>query len=376
MELKVKSGMLKEMFSSVEPVITNNSIMDILKYVLLDVKDKKIKLAGTNLEQSVEISTDIDIDGEFKVCLPFDKVNTIVKSFPDDNEISIKVEDNKVVLINKKNRYSFGVGDVEDFPVRQKTQYKEFFSISGSSIRQVGKRFSYVIDKKDARPHFTGMLINVMENGVDFVGTDGKQLLVDTYTIENDIETKSIEKALMPYNSLKYLQSIISENAVFFISENSISIIHKKIVNDKEYNISFETQQIEGVNDYPDYNRVLPKEINATMRFNVKEFKQVVSRFGALTSGFGFPKVNIVVKDNDFMLNTTQEGASIEEHIIPIESNGEMEFALSIEALNTTINVFSSMVNEVKLQFSESNRPIIITPENAESIKYITMPLK
>lgn len=374
MNIKVKSGVLKEMLSNIEPIIVNNNIMEILKFVLMEVKDKKLKISGTNLEQSVEITTNAEIDGEFKVCLPFNKVNTIVKSFSDDKEIEIKKEGDTILLINGKNKYSFSSMDAEEFPTRQKEEYQKFFSLSGDDIKEVGKRFSYVIDQKEPRPHFTGMLIEVNEKSVNFVGTDAKQLLLDTYLAGQNATIYTSGKALIPYNSLKYLQHIDCVMVDFLIGKNSISVIHKKVVDEQEYDISFETQQLAGVEDYPDYTKVFPKEINATMTFNIKELKNAVSRFGVINGEFA--QVDIAVKDNDFMLNSRQEDISIEEHITPIKSENEMSFRLPLKALNTIISLFSGITNEIQINFLQNDRPIAVLQESKPNMKYITMPLK
>lgn len=254
MTINISSSVLLNCMQLVNRVIAPNNIMPILDNALFKVEDSKLTIIGTNLENTIITTKEIETTGpNFSIALPAKLITETLRSFPEQNiEIEINEENMEVIIKSSTGKYNLiglkGDGYPENIDLNQEMRHliiptnQLFTGVSNTII-------STSVDAR--RPAMTGIFIDMQEDKLIFAATDAHKLTKNTFS---NIKTDDPCSFIMPKKTALLIKSILSNNDTkeVDVSFNEMNIIIKT---DEFTMIS---KQIEG--KYPNYNAVIPKD--------------------------------------------------------------------------------------------------------------------
>jgi len=351
-------NVLKKAISATE----KKSALPILSNFLLEAKDDKLTVQGTDLEVHVSVSVFAKVENEGIACVNAKKLTDISRLLPS-NEVYIKLEDNHLKVKSGKTKYNLPVSSPEDFPNMYPFPEDNAFIISGENLQKAISKTIYATSKEESRFALQGVLFKSLDGTIDVVATDGHRLAL--YTIERtgtgDINIIVPQKAL---NELKKLltgledvEVAATDQYVFFRTKEWILM----------------SRLLEGA--FPDYTQVIPKEFSREIKLNKKEFLEAVKRVSAVIEGDTKP-LKLTLKEGVLELKSAspEYGEAVDE--ISIDYSDE-EFSIGFNAkyLIEAVDVIDS--EDIIIKFTNPSAQTLFLPsDETDKYKAIVMPME
>ncbi|NPA54595.1 MAG: DNA polymerase III subunit beta [Aquificae bacterium] len=362
MELIIDKSDLQNVLKKAISATEKKSALPILSNFLLEAKEDKLTVQGTDLEVHVSVSVFAKVEQEGVACVNAKKLTDISRLLPS-SEVYIKLEDNKLKIKSGKSRYNLPVSPAEDFPNLYPFPEENAFVISGENLQKAILKTLYATSKEESRFALQGVLFKSLDGTIDVVATDGHRLAL--YTIDRtgtgDINIIVPQKAL---NELKRLltgledvEVAATDQYVFFRTKEWILM----------------SRLLEGA--FPDYTQVIPKEFSREIKVNKKEFLDAVKRVSAVIEGDTKPlKLTLKPEVLELKSASPEYGEAIDE--LSIEYSDE-EFTIGFNAkyIIEAVDVIDS--EEVIIKFTNPNAQTLFVPSDEnDRYKAIVMPME
>ncbi len=363
----LKNNLLEGLFS-VEKSISESSSLPILKNILLETEDNKIKIIGTNLELAVIHYLSGKIIEEGKVCIPFSIFYNLIKNLNQDR---IQLEKNKENLNIKTENYEATIygQNPEDFPIIPKINAQEPIVIfKGLAFKEAVSRVIVSAQYSEIRPEISGLFIRYHHQLLKLVATDSFRLTEETLNQE-DFQAKNGEfEVIIPLRTVQELLRIIkNENYNLELYLDPHQILFKT----PEQEII--SRKIDG--QFPDYEAVIPKEIKDEIIIDRQEFINAIKLASLFTS-----RANDIVlrvgENKKFLEIFSSEGSLGEnQYLVPIKLNGDRFYiAFNWRYLLDGLKIYKT--NEIELGVNGSEKPAVIRSKEERNLLYILMPIK
>mgnify|MGYP000224064419 CR=1 FL=1 len=366
MEIIVNRETLTKALDTVSGVIASKPAMMILGGILIDAKDSEITLTATDLENTIRVSVSGKVAQKGTVLLPGRKLISLVKQLGED-DVRIVRKDNQVNIQTQNSIYSFFVMDQEEFPKMPKFSGGTTLKMDASSFRSALQNTKFCIYPEEPRPHFRGALLEIKGAQCAFVATDTKRLAVVRRTL--GAATSEHVRCLMPYRFLSLAGDILPEDGELEISIGKNQIFLK-------FNACFVISQLlEGSQDFPDYERVIPDEKKLrTVLFQTAALQSTLRRIALfVTERHNKVKFTFSTQRLTIAVSTPDVGEAQEKMTIEY-AGGDQNIAFNPEFL---LEFLSRVEGErVLFGFSAETKPVLLRPESDADFLYVAMPLK
>lgn len=367
MKLTHTREILLDALQAVLGAIEKRHTTPILENVLIQVEGQTIYWRGTDLE--LEVVTHISVIDAYNgaVTLPARKLYDICKSLPTESLISIEVtEHQRAKITSGRSRFELATLPANDFPDLEDigTTYK--LSLPESSLKQMLDQVAFAMANQDVRYYLNGLLLEVTNEHLRTVATDGHRLSLCTHQ-----QTASIDETLqiiIPRKGVLELSKLLKADShidlVVQLSPN-----HLRVQIDE---LRFTTKLVDG--RYPDYNAAVPPQGQFSIEVDRKELKEVLTRV-AILSNERFRGVRLTMENNALVVhsnNPEQESAHDE---IDVLYQGE-EFSIGFN-VNYLLDAINHLSNETLcLHFNAPETSVLITDPQDESVRNVVMPIR
>ena len=285
---------LMDALSTLTKITPNRTTLPILSTVLIKTKENEgVILRTTDLEVDLEVSIDSQNLEQGEVCCPIHKLYDIVNAVTEEF-VSINVnEANRMRIKTKTGKYLIVCQKTEEFPETREFGDK-VTNIEGKFLYDTIKNTIYACSKDELKPMLNGVLLEVKQNSITAVSTDGHRLVKFVVQQKN----KEACKVLIPQ---KFLNTI----ATGTINTKKATLeIHEDYALIKTENIKLSTRLIS--EKFPDYENVIPKENPQKTKVKTQNLLSMVKRV-SLMSNKTTKQVVLKLKDNKIT-------ASAEDH--------------------------------------------------------------
>jgi len=200
---------------------------------------------------------------------------------------------------------------------------------------------------------------------ISIVATDGHRLAKIDY--ESNNKPEDIPGVIIPKKTINELCKLLSDyNGTIKIDLDPNKII---FFIDKSVLIS---KLIDG--NFPDYQRVIPKDNKNIMTINRNDFCMAVDRVSTITNEKS-PVIKFrLLKDLMNMTSADSENGLATEDIITEYSGEEIEIGFNSKYILEMINHLTD--EKIKLSFNDSSSPVIATEDSNQNLIYVLMPMR
>lgn len=367
MKLNLEREKLLKPLQMIIGVVERKQTLPILSNVLLDVKDNKLSLTGTDLE--VELIGQSNLDHAAtelgKITLPGRKLFDICKALPDGAPIELYQEKERVILKSGRSRFTLSTLSPNDFPNIDEKAGNTTFSIEQQKLRYLIQRTHFSMAQQDVRYYLNGMLLEICAGSLRSVATDGHRLALNT--VDAPIKQTHRLQIIVPRKGILELLRLLEDNDAevnVTVGNTYIQVTHDQYI--------FTSKLIEG--RFPDYERVIPRNGDKIVIVNRDELKQALQRTAILCNekfhGIRFEFRRGLLR---IIANNPEQEAAEEEINIDYDQE-DLDIGFNVNYLLDVLNVIESM--EVKLTFLDANSSLRIEePANENSI-FVTMPMR
>ena len=359
--------------SFIQNIVESKSTIPVLTNVLLEAKQGRLHLSGTDMDMTISDKIKIkNIEEEGTTCVPAHILYNVIKELSDDKPVNLSYDKNnkKLYVTSFKSKFTFSCLSKDDFPVLTTENYKISFLLKSSILKEMIDKTYFAISNEETRYYLNGIFFHTIKLNNKFflrsIATDGHRL-AQCETI-SPAAANNIFSTIIPKKLIFELRKLIDEVE----DEIKIDLSERKI------KFSFgETVLISKLIDgkFPDYEKVIPKDTKNSFSIDRKIFLESINRIATISSEKSKAiKLNLNRNKLTISANNLEEGGSgIEE--IEISYNGPtLDIGFNAGYLKEIIHQFNG--KEVTILFSDSTAPTIIKDiANTETL-YVLMPMR
>ncbi|MFN0168457.1 MAG: DNA polymerase III subunit beta [Bryobacteraceae bacterium] len=265
-----KSDLVRELGLS-QGVVEKKTTIPILSNVLLEAKEGYVALTATDLELGIRCSCPAKVKKEGAGTIPAKRLLDYVRLLPD-SEITLKFLENHWAQITcGRSRTKMAGMSRESFPELPQMP-AAMAEVPSSLLSSMISKTIFAISAEESRFTLNGALLLLRQNTSAMVSTDGHRLAYVEAAIEAEASTPNV-RVLVPKKAMTEILRLSSEtgeggrviiagddNHLFFRFGDRLLITRKLTGN------------------FPDYERVLPKDNQYTATLQKEDIKSAVER--------------------------------------------------------------------------------------------------
>jgi len=350
--------------SKAERITGKNITLPILNCILLEAKDSELTIKATNLDLGIEIKLPVKIIKEGKIAVPGNVLNNFISNISNDKNITLEVIDNNLKVSTKHSQSLIKTYPIDDFPNIPKIINEKSFKFNVNNLIKGLKSVMYSSSVSTMRPVLSSVLVYSDNESVCFVATDSFRLAEKRIKVKKH---KEFNQILIPFkNIIEIIRSLedIKDDVDVFLSQNQISFSYGDIY--------LTSRVIDGT--FPDYKQIIPKEVKTEVIMLKQDIVSALRISNIFSDKFSQVTFNVNPKDKTFKITT--RNMDVGENVNNIDSvikGDELSVSFNYKYI---IDCFQSIDSDsVSLTFSDTNKPMIISPVGDKSFLYLVMPM-
>jgi len=370
---------LNQGLQTVSHIAVKNTTLPILNNVLIEVKEKEIKLSTTNLEIGINclIRGRVDKDGSYTI--PAKLFSDYVNLLPNKKvDINLKEDHLNVSCENYKTKLNGQ--SASEFPLIPKIEREEPFVCTANEFKKALQQVIFACTTSETRPEISGVFLNFSGENLTLAATDSYRLAEKKIKINN--KAKKETRVIVPARALQELIRILSgyqalgeitqeegdgENLKVYINENQILFSYE--------NIELVSRLIEG--QYPDYKQIIPQSNKTEAVISVAELVKAV-KLGSLFTKSGINDIELQIIGNDLVVSSANSQTGENEIKLNIQKNGQ-DNSIIVNHRYLLDGLQSIGSEEINFVMTDGNTPCVLRPKKPVKdfeYLYIIMPIR
>ncbi len=345
--------------------VSTRSTVQILSGIMLRATAGRLQLSATDMEISLRVSLEANVEEEGAVVVPGRLLVDIVRLLPAaDVVLEHKPDEGVVRLTCGSASYALHTYGPEDFPRLPEIDPETTFTVERAAFLDTVARVSRSASRDESRPVLTGVLVRFEGGKVVMAATDSYRLSVKETELE-EAPGQELE-AIVPARALGELARIgqASEQATL-----DIGVQENQVVFGVD-GVWLTARRIDG--QFPNYRQLLPEQFEAEVQLPREELLEVVRRTGLLAQR----KSPLRLRFEEGELTVTAQTQDVGEarESLPVWYAGEpLEIGFNAEFLRDGLE--SVMDETVRLKLISPLRPGLIHGESDDFL-YLIMPIR
>jgi DNA polymerase-3 subunit beta len=369
MEFSVSKSDLVRELGLTQGVVEKKTTIPILSNILVETDHDQVWLTATDLELGIRCACPARIKKEGAGTIPARRLLDYVRLLPDA-DLQVKLAENQwASFVCGRSRTRIAGMSRESFP--ELPQMPEpLAEIPLSVLSQMISSTIFAISAEESRFTLNGALLILRDNGLVMVATDGHRLSM----VEKHVSLPGLSgsyRALLPKKAMAEIQKLASDDSSKQI-EFSGNENHLFFRIDKRLLLS---RKLTG--NFPDYERVLPKEHPHTVVVQRDEFKSAIERVAQFADERS-RAIRVQVLKGELKVHSSISETGESEETIPIEFSGpDLEIGFNAQYLLDFLRSVDQ--SEVEFQFKDSNSAGELRPHagSADTVhRYVVMPMR
>lgn len=365
--VQAKRDDLLKPLQAVSGIVEKRHTLPILSNVLFERIGERLHLLATDLEIQVSTSFSSPQKGaeDYLVTVSARKLQEILRALPEQAEISLEAQNNRMQVRSGKSRFNLQTLPAEDFPkLAQAPSTAAKITLMQKELRTLLLLVQYAMAQQDIRYYLNGMLLMLEADQFKAVATDGHRLAYASIKLPQKTEPQEV---IMPRKAVQELIKLLNDNDEEVAIELTPSQVKFKLGD-----VELVTKVVDG--KFPDYTRVIPTDYKKSFEIERSTLQQALQRV-AILSNEKFRGVRWTLTEGQLRIactNTEQEEA-FEELEIPYKGEA-LDIGFNVSYL---LDVLSNIASEkVTCSFGDANSSVLITIAEDSDFRYVVMPMR
>ena len=234
-------------------VVERRQTLPVLANLLIQADAQGLSLTGTDLEVEMIARCAVPIEQPGEVTIPARKLADIWRALPDGADVSVVVEGERATIRSGRSRFTLATLPAADFPKVESGDSDVVVNLGQHQIGKLIDQVSFAMAQQDVRVFLNGMLLEVGDNTLRAVATDGHRLAMASQTCETNSQSGAIKQAIVPRKAVVEMGRLLDEedeNLSLQLGSN-----HLKVT---KGGVTLTTKLVDG--QFPDYEKVVPDQ--------------------------------------------------------------------------------------------------------------------
>lgn len=369
MKIAVDRSVLLPALSVVGGVVERRQTLPILGNLLLTAEDGLLRLKGTDLEIEISSTAVAEVEESGAVTLPARKLIDICRSLPEDAQIQIKAQTERASVTSGRSRFMLSTLPAADFPAMEVPPARIGLRMERETLHRLLEKTSFAMAQQDVRYYLNGVLLELSTERAVAVATDGHRLAKVVAALASDGEGLGVEpqQVIVPAKTvleLKRLLGSAQDEIQIELSDRTLRVaLGKTLVVSK---------LVEG--QYPDYNRVIPADLERHATIDRDRLKGALQRT-AILSNEKYKGVRVTFDTGRLGLQTQNPEKEEAEDEIEIEYEGEsVSVGFNVAYVLDVLSAVDAETVEIRFRSAESSA--VWQGLGAEDEIFVIMPMR
>jgi DNA polymerase-3 subunit beta len=343
--------------------VSTRAAVQVLGGLLIRAAEGGVQLAATDMELSLRLPIECDVEGEGAVVAPGRLLVDLARLLPA-GEVTLEHDPDRGVLevTCGSANYKLNTYSAEDFPKLPDVQAAETFTVDGGAFLETVSRVARAASRDESRPVLTGILVRFEGPKLVMAATDSYRLSLKETELSGGVGAEL--EAIVPARALTELSRIAQDD-----DELRLGVLENHVVFGSG-DVWLTTRRIDG--QFPNYKQLIPETFEHEVRLPREEFLEVIRRASVMAQRNAPLRLSFAEGEVTVSAQTQDVGEAKET--LPVPFAGEpLEIGFNPEFLRDGLE--SVEADEVTLQLISPLRPGLLRSED-ENFAYLIMPIR
>lgn len=367
MQFEVSKPVLLKAISSVNGAVEKKNTIPVLQNIKIEVLDGKVAMAATDMDIVVTTAFEADVKNGGATTVPAQMFFDIVRKIPDLAKIMISQESQSILQIKSgKSKYSLPCIEASEFPSLSEGELGREIEVDAEKLAKMIDKTRFAISNDETRYYLNGLFLQSIKKDAGFelrcVATDGHRLALSYLSSEN---LNAEFGVILPKKSVAEIRRIIDGSKKVKISVSRVKI---KVIAEQATIVS---KLIDG--EFPDYDKVLPKNNNQTALVSKKSFFDCVDRVSTVATD-KHRSLKMSVENGKINLQvSTNDGSFAYEELDITYSGDKIETGFNSRYLLDVIGQIDK--EEMIMKLKDGFSPVLLEAKDMHAI-FVIMPVR
>jgi len=365
MKFSVNRELLLKPLQQVAGVVERRQTLPVLSNLLLQVSGIHLSMTGTDLEVELIGRLEVVLPEDGEITVPARKLVDICREIPERADIEFSLNENRLEIRSGRFRSTLSTLPAVDFPSVDQSISEMTAELESKSFKKMLDQTAFAMAQQDVRYFLNGMLIELGNNHVRAVATDGHRLAM------SDLEQGGIEgpakQVIVPRKGVIEIQRLLQE-----VEDKVVVTIGSSHLCVTSSSFTLTTKLVDG--KFPDYDRVIPKDGDKVVLADKQELRQALSRT-AILSNEKFRGIRLSISTGQLQLSANNPEQEEAEETVSVDYQGDsLEVGFNVSYLQDVLGVISN--EKVRLTLLDANSSAVLEDPEREDAVYVVMPMK
>jgi DNA polymerase III subunit beta len=346
-------------------VIEKRQTMPVLANVLMVVKDGFLTLTGTDLEIQIVAQVPVEDAISGSITVPARKLLDLCRLLPAQATIQLEQQQDKVKVLSHRSKFSLSCLLSEHYPNFPETDLDKQFTINAKKFKKALEKTIFCMANQDVRYYLNGLLLNISNNKMKLVASDGHRLAIFEDLLES--QTGYEARIILPRKGVLELYRLLDNednDLTVMFSNNNIKIMMGHLV--------FSAKLVDA--KYPDFGKVFQQSFYDPISLPKLALKEALTRVAVL-SNEKFKGVTLDIAPDSMKISTHNPEHDEAEEEISINYQGELlSIAFNAQYLLDAVSNLDS--DSAVLTVASNASSCFIDEPNQCEYKFIVMPMR
>lgn len=367
MRFTIQREALLKRLQQVVSVIERRQTLPVLANLLVRTTSDGLSLTGTDLEVEIVAATAVEDAEAGDVTIPARKLFDICRALPDGCRIKIEQNGDRVVVSAGRSRFTLATLPASEFPNIENLELAERVTLPEGTLKNLMERTAFAMANQDVRYYLNGMLLDVREDALRCVTTDGHRLALAEARLGTKVSRP--HQIIVPRKGVTELQSLLDGGESESVVELEFGRNHLRI---RHGDVVFTSKLIDG--RFPDYEAVIPIGTDKEVRMVREEFRAALQR-AAILSNEKYRGVKLEISPN--RLRMVAHNPEQEEAVEELEARtgvGELSVGFNVNYLLDALGALDGEDCVMCLRDGQSS--CLVRKPESDEVRHVIMPLR
>ena len=369
MKFSISQKDLQESLGFCQNVIERRSTLPVLSNVLIEAKNKILKITATDLDMIfVHSISNVEIKEEGETTTNSSIMHDIVRKFSVGKKINVEsISESKLQLESEKSVFKLNCIDAKEFPLSDDDFSGETVTINSQKFLKLLNKCKFSISNDETRHYLSGIFLHITQNDeknyITAVSTDSHRMSISKMRLSQKID---FEPIILPKKTIYHLCSLL-ENL-----NGDIKILNSKS-KIKFYlnNSTLTSKVIDG--KFPNYIQVIPKDNKKKLEADLESFHHSVDRVASVSTDKK-DGVRFSLSKNKLDLSVNNANSGDGKETLSVNFDYDLDISFNSKYL---IDVASQLEGEnIEIYFNDIGSPALIKDPNDFDSIFVIMPMK
>jgi DNA polymerase III subunit beta len=365
MRFSLQREALLKPLQQVVGVVERRQTLPVLANLLVNVSDGRVSFTGTDLEVEMVAAAAADTAETGEITIPARKLFDICRALPDGVKIDVKLSGDRVVVSAGRSKFTLATLPASEFPTVDNIELVDHVELPEATLKNLMDRTAFAMAHQDVRYYLNGMLVDLRENALRCVATDGHRLALGETAVDAKITQR--RQLIIPRKGVLELQGLFESGDGLVVLE-----FGKNHLRVKRGDVQFTSKLIDG--RFPDYEAVIPIGADKEVRIGRDMLRSALQR-AAILSNEKYRGVKLDVAPG--RLGIVAHNPEQEEAHEELEANtvvSDLSVGFNVNYLLDALGALSG--EEVLLRLRDGQSSCLLTAVDSEASRHVVMPLR